>query len=267
MIKTEQLEKIIRVSLFSGRIKDERPLSILIIAAVGAGKSELLSNFTEKYVDSVLYATDITAFALHYRHGKELKKGQIKHIIIPDLLTPLNKAREQADHFITFMNGIIEEGVSRVESKTSNFVADFPIKCGLITSLAKKEFEKRKDKWASVGFLSRMLPISYEYSQQTILEIFEYITDRSYLDSSPQALFLPQDTNVILSKDISEVCIPLAQMFKDEDDEYGFRRLKQMQTFLMGHALMCGRQVVEKEDLDFLLEITDFIGYSCRARI
>lgn len=267
MIKVEQLEKIIKVALFSGRIANERPLSILIVATVGAGKSELLSEFSEKYVDTVLYATDITAFALHHKHGKRLRRGEIKHIIIPDLLTPLNKQKEQADHFITFMNGIIEEGIARVESQKSNFVVDVPVKCGLITSLATKELQLRKDKWASVGFLSRMLPISYAYKQETVLKIFNYITDRKYLMENPNILNLPVDTNVILPKEISEACIPLAELLKDENDEYGFRRLKQIQVFLMGHALMCKRFIVEDQDLNAFIDIADFVGFECRARI
>jgi len=267
VIKVEQLEKIVKVALYTGRILNERPLSILVVAAVGAGKTDLLSKFSEKFVDSVLYASDITAFALHHKHGKQLKKGMIRHIIIPDLLTPLNKARDQADHFITFMNGIIEEGIARVESQKSNFVVDIPIRCGLITSLATRELKIRKDKWASVGFLSRMLPISFEYKQETVMEIFEYITDRAYLTANPKALNLPPDTDVILPKDISESCIPLAQLLKDRDDKYGFRRLKQIQTFIMGHALMNGRTIVEEEDLQGFVDIVDFVSYKCKAKI
>ena len=261
------MEKITKVALFSGRLANERPLSILIVAAVGAGKSDLLSGFTERYVDTVLYATDITAFALHHKHGKQLKSGAIRHIIIPDLLTPLNKAKEQADHFITFMNGIIEEGVARVESQKSHFVVDMPIKCGLISSLAVNELKMRKGKWASVGFLSRMLPISYQYRQETVIQIFDYITSRNYLSNNPSYLHLPPDTDVLLPKDISEACIPLAQLLKDENDEYGFRRLKQIQIFLMAHALMKGRTVVEDEDLAAFIDIVDFVSYECRAQI
>ena len=267
VLKVETLDKIVRVALFTGRILNERPLSLLIIASVGAGKSDLLSHFSEKYVDSALYCTDITAFALHHKHGKQLKKGEIRHIIMPDLLTPLNKQKEQADHFITFMNGIIEEGIARVESQKSNFVAEVPIKCGFITSLAKKELLIRRDKWASIGFLSRMLPISYAYSLETVVQIFDYIADRGYQTYSPTHVDLPLDSNVVLPKDISEKCIPLAKKLKDDNDEYGFRRLKQIQTFLMGNALMCGRFIVTEEDLEAFKEIEKFVGYDCKAEI
>lgn len=267
MIKVEQLEKIVRVAIYSGRVANERPLSLLVVASVGAGKSDLLSKFNEKYVESVLYCTDITAFALHNKYGKKLKAGQIRHVVIPDLLTPLNKAKEQADHFITFINGMIEEGVARVESAKSSFIVQSPIRVGFITSLARKELKMRRDKWASVGFLSRMLPISFAYSIETVAEIFDSITDRQYLTDRPSVVPLPPDTEIVLPKNISLACIPLANQLKDSNDEYGFRRLKQIQTFLMGHALMNGRVIVEDADLEAFCEIVPFVGYDCKAVI
>ena len=267
MIATDDLQEIIRIALCTGRLVDERPLSLLIVAAVGAGKTELVSRFSEKYVDSVLYATDITAFALHKKHGKELKSGKIRHIIIPDLLTPLNKQKEQADHFITFMNGIIEEGLARVESRDSNFIANIPVRCGFITTLATKELERKKDRWAAIGFLSRMLPISYSYKQETVMEIFDHIINREYLMDNPQPLKLPIDSYMLLSPDLAEQVKPYAMATKDENDQYGFRRLKQLQTFLMGRALLKGRKEVIDEDLNVLDRYAKYMRYDCKAEL
>lgn len=268
MIATADLQKIIEVALFSGRLKDERPLSLLIIAVVGAGKSDLIAHYPETFVPNIIYANDITAFVLHNRYGKALKEGKIRHILMPDLLTALNRQKEQAEHFVTFMNGIIEEGLARVESRDSKFQANYPVRCGFITSIAKKDFERRRDKWATVGFLSRMLPVSYAYSSESVNRIFDFIMRGEYRNDRPIKLSLPtKDIAVTLSTDIAEQIKEVAIELKDPEDDYGFRRLKQLQSFVMGHALSCGRTQVSDDDLRELKRLKPFMRRDCKAMV
>ena len=267
MIGVDDIQEIVKIALCTGKVMDERPLSLLIIAAVGAGKTDIISRYSEKYVDSVLYVTDITPFAIHKKHGKQLKRGLIRHIVCPDLLNMLGKPKEQSDAFVVFMNGIIEEGIARVESRNSDFIVDMPVRCGFITSVANKELNRKKDKWASVGFLSRMLPISYSYKQETVVKIFEHIINREYTVDNPQALKLPPETYVYLPVDLAEQVQPYAIATKDDNDQYGFRRLKQLQTFIMGRALLYGRNEVVDEDLDVLDKYAKYMRYDCAAHL
>lgn len=268
MLAVEELQEIVEVALFSGRLAGERPLSLLVIADVGSGKSELLAHYPEHLNATVLYVNDITAFALHKHHGKELREGKIRHIILGDLLTPLNKQKEQADAFITFMNGVIEEGLARVESRDSCFIADVPVRCGLVTSIARQDFETRHTRWATVGFLSRLLPISYSYSQDTILQVFDYIIHGRYATDKPIALWLPgSDVSVDLPIDIARELIPLTQRLKDSEDTYGFRRLKQLQVWVKAHALYRGRHVVTRDDLARLFELSVYMNRRCEKQL
>jgi hypothetical protein len=267
MIGTEKLEEILESTLCTGRIKDETPVSLLIVSYVGAGKSDLVRHYPDNCVDSVLYASDITAFAIHKKFGKALRTGRIRHIIIPDLLVPLNKQKEQAGHFITFMNGIIEEGIAKVISRESDFRVDFPVRCGLITTLAREELVKRRNNFATVGFMSRMLPVSYQHSPELIHKIFESIKERKYKEDKVQRLEMPQESEVDLPKDIADCIEPLANRLKDPSDKYGYRRLHQLQTLSMGHALLNKRMVVDYDDVLWLWELEDFFYDDCRKNI
>jgi hypothetical protein len=267
MIAVDELREVIEVALYTGKLQGENPVSLLIISWVGAGKSDLTRHYPDTCVDSVLYVTDITAFAIHKKYGKKLRSGIIRHIVIPDLLVPLNKQKDQADHFITFVNGIIEEGIAKVISRESDFQVDYPVRCGLITTLAREELAKRKDRWAAVGFLSRMIPISYSYKEDSIQAIRDSIKRREYRSDIPQPLNLPKETYIELPGYIAELIEPIATSVKDPSDRYGFRRMKQLQTLAMGHALKEGRKEVTADDLDWLEKVSRFMNYECKEKI
>ena len=228
----------------------------MFVAKVGFGKSELLSKFA--MVDGVYYVNDITAYAIHKLHKQELREGKIKHIVIPDLLNMLNKPKEQAEAFITFLNALIEEGIVRVESRHSNFVVEFPVKVGLITAIAQPDYVRRQDRWAAIGFLSRLLIIRYRYSQAHIDKILRSIILREYHQSSPAKIKFPPETEVFLPPDIGEDIKIIALRTKDPHDELGARRLKQLQTLTMGLALTKGRTRVNREDLAELAHLSQF---------
>lgn len=267
MIGVEQLQEIIEAGLHTGKLEGENPVSELIVSYVGAGKTDLTRHYPDVCVDSVLYVTDITAFAIHKKFGNKLRSGKIRHIILPDLLVPLNKQKEQAGHFITFMNGIIEEGIAKVISRESDFRVDYPVRCGLITTLAREELTKRREKWAAVGFLSRMIPISYQYSTETVTKILESIKKREYRNDRPQPMNLPAETFVDLPKDIADAIEPIAMRVKDRSDRYGYRRLRQLLTLAMGHGLMQGRTSVNWEDVKWIEGISEFINDECKKTI
>jgi hypothetical protein len=48
MIKVEPVEKILRIVLASGKLKDEKPLSLLLIAPVECGKTSLIRRYCLK---------------------------------------------------------------------------------------------------------------------------------------------------------------------------------------------------------------------------
>lgn len=105
MIKLEELEKLIEVTLFTGYIKNERPVSLLIVADPESGKTELVKK--AKRVKSVLYLTDATAWGIVDKHWDDIEKRKIRHIIIPDLTVPLGKQTETRKTFTRFLSALI----------------------------------------------------------------------------------------------------------------------------------------------------------------
>jgi hypothetical protein len=265
MIKTEILEKIIKATLFSAYIADERPVSLLISADVESGKTSLVVKFKDNQY--IKYLTDATAFSIWRDLAGNIEAGEIKHFIFPDILTSFSKGQDTVNSFIMFLTNMIEEGLSEIHSgflPDGGITIKSPTTVGIIACIARGELNDNRHKWARAGFMSRMLPVSYIYSKDSINEIKESISERAYskdvdiklkLPSSPVRMTLPTDIAVEVRKIEEQLSLKVAY------STYGFRTLKAMQRLLMGYTLSQHRIKVEWKDFDVLKnEMMQFIN-------
>lgn len=277
MIGVDQILDIIQIAVWSGALKGERPLSIILIASVGSGKTSMIKKTHQKgstkevqvpgkrkdeprtievrqIVGSVLYTTNTTPHILCNRYGQILKNGQIKHIAIPDFLNILNLPRYALANTISFYNNLIEEGIMSIESRDGQFVTEVPVTIGLITTIAKPDFDMRKDEWAAIGFLSRVLPISFRYNNNTAQAIRDSIKNRDYLrETESFNIKLPANPrNIAIPLDLADEIEKVALETRDRQDVLGARRQKQLGVFCMANALRDNRIMVNADDVDKL---------------
>lgn len=238
MIKTSELKDLIKTILYSGYVANEKPLSVMFVADVGSGKSEILNSF--KLNDNIAFFTDVTYMGLI----KVLQDSkEIRHIVIPDFLKITMKKKSTTDNVVSCFNAMMEEGIDKISMMGQSF--DFQgKKVGLITAITKDSYETNKSKWRSMGFLSRMLIISYKYSDKTTKEIFEYIFNREYLNDNHKK----KDNMPLRNTDV-KLPYSLAKKLKEEKSD--FRNQKQLQSLAMALTLMDNRQEfkVTEEDI------------------
>ena len=115
MINTQDLEEILALALYSGHIKDEQALSVLLISdRPEAGKSKMAMKFYGN--QGVAFLSDATAYALWRDYYKEIESGQIKHLIIPEFLAPLSRKSETVQSFVATLQMLIEEGIMEIHT-------------------------------------------------------------------------------------------------------------------------------------------------------
>ena len=289
MIGVDEILDILKITVYSGALKGENPLSVMLIASVGSGKTSMVKKAASKTrvetvqtgrgkdrktveirkIDgSVLYSTQCTPFALYTRYGHELKNGKIKHLVIPDFLSIMNLPKYQMMTVVQFYNQLIEEGIMSIESRDGRFLSQIPVTIGLITTIAYQDFMKRKDEWGAIGFLSRLLPVSFKYKPETAENIREAVKVKEYLVGSANFnIKLPPETEIELPLDQANVIEGIAIATKDPNDELGVRRQKQLHVFCMANALMNGRDTVTPEDTDKIIEYTKFFNYKCSEQL
>jgi len=295
MIDVELILGILETALWTAALKDEKPLSLMLIASVGDGKSEMLRKAYKppkikaewketkgkdgkttnrklqqqvEHIGSVLYTTDTTPYTLYHKWGELLKSGQIKHIVIPDFLSVLTKGKDAMPDTVRFYNSLIEEGILRIESRYSDFITEVPVQIGLITAVSLQDYKERSrtQKWGALGFLSRVLPVSFKYSEDTKKRILHSTFLKEYHNEGKFALAFPDTpVSVELPSVYEEQVLKLANVLKDPSDKTGARRLKQLMAFVMADALKHGRDIVRDEDLERLWQYSRFFNPQCKT--
>lgn len=262
LVNTEDLEYIIELVLLSGWIKNADPLSLIISSNVGAGKTELVKQYSE--TKGVKFLSEATAYGIKSRYLKDIQMGRIKHLIIGDLLVPLSKQKKTRDDFTAFCNTIIEDGIESIHTYAQHWDGKAPVKCGLITTIAKPDFLSKSRRWGAMGFLSRAIPVTYRYSLTTRLRIYQQIATAKTLTELPKKhIWLPnRPVTIKPSSSLNLKLIELSMKFEELEQVYGFRRQEQFQTMAMSNALRNHRLSVTRQDCDKVVELSKYINLS-----
>ena len=266
MINLEEIERIIRLAVLSGRIKNEIPLSLMIISEQEAGKSSVIRK-NSQLQRSVMYVTDATAYGI-IRDTQNLElfeKGHLTHLIIPDLCSCLSRKSATVRTFMNFMRAMIEEGVVDISTFATKIATHTKkkktIRCGFITSITKDYFYDQHRAWNKIGFLSRVLPITYKYSVPTRLKILSYIQKQEYHSELVSNYHVPRrEINVSLPEDFAKMVQPYAITLADAQKHYGFRLQRQFQVLLKAIALERRSLVVEEQDWEIFQELCKYIN-------
>jgi hypothetical protein len=266
MINTEPIEKIIKCALASGRVKDERPLSLIVVANVECGKTTAIRNCCLQ-AKNVFYTTDATAYGIirDTNKLKDFESGKLTHIVIPDLLPCLGRRRDTVATFIHFMNSLIEEGVVNISTYSNQIDGKKEVRAGLITAIPAGPFSDKRRRWGHIGFISRALPISFDYDITTRIQILESIEKQEHLkeklenlriSKKPRNIDLPFD----MAKKLEPYALSLASAHSQYQRLYGFRYQRQLQTLVKAIALLEGKYSVDDDCIQELGRLANFIN-------
>jgi hypothetical protein len=260
MIHTEAIELIINIALHTAYVKGDKPQSLLIVSEVENGKTKLVSQFRNN--PSIVFPHDATAFGIVRDYLPDLESGKLKHLIFPEFIQPLSRNRDTVKTFITFLNGLVEDGITDISTYNTELHLEKPVYAGVIACLATAEFKEHKKTWASSGFLSRFLPVTYSYSEASAKDIFEAIY-QGRLEMNDYTINA-KETEVELPVEIARALNPaatdIARNVETNTKIKGYRAQIQLQRMIKGLAIMAGRSVVTQNDLDDMKKLANYIN-------
>jgi len=267
----EEITELLRYILFSDYIeldlsRKETAISAIIIANIESGKTSLIEQFAPN--TGILHITDLTAWGIQHKYINELKIGQIKRIIIPDMINPLNRKQETVSGLITFLNAYISwEGVRTIMTYALQIEIKIPIRGSILTTIAIKDYKKLNKGLAAVGFLSRMMPITYSYDSETVSNILLEVAQETDGWRDINLAFPSSPVNINMESGLSVELIDRARKIGEQAGAYGFRAMKQLRVLTKCVALSDGREEVRKDDIDRVLYLTGkYIGYPVTKR-
>jgi len=258
----EPLVDAITLTVYTAYIENvAKPNSLLIIAKPESGKTEVMKKFIVN--KNIAYLSDLTAFGIERDYLGRIETGEIRHIIIPDLLKPLSRKESTVKTFITMMNGLIEEGIASVSTYATRRSSDTAVRCGIITAITGEELRDQRHNWGRIGFLSRIVPFSYSYSIESVKKVFDYILGLDYLkEHNIELKRIPKnDKEIKLPRRYAQAILPSTTVIAKAQKTYGFRLQKQFQALLQASALERGRASVNSRDVDRILHLMNWVNF------
>jgi hypothetical protein len=249
-IKLEPVIEILRAAIWTGKIANERPVSVMLVARQESAKTECLKHFF--LTPSLKYLSDLTSRGLNpYR--QEIENGRIRHIVLLDLVRILSHGRGVSDRTIQSIASLMEEG----ESETSDgggksSWSNFP-KIGVLMGITPEFFFSKRGRWRGTGFLTRFVPISFEYTEETTHSIHVAIS-RGHQMPPPIREDIPLiPFQVELPEKYSKTIAIRAEELGEQMKSYGFRYQRVLRALAKANAGLSKRGIVGDEDIGKVL--------------
>lgn len=253
LIGVDDLIKLVNLALLTGRVKNAKPISMLLIGDTETGKTQILEVFMN--LKSVVWANDLSAKIIVDEVAPLVEKGKT-HILIPDLLKVLSHQKVVARNTITMLNSLMEEGLKNVMFYGTQKEFKHPVRCGVIAAITKAAFRAREEHWKGIGFVGRCILVSFSYSDATKLKIHEHI--RKGFPAKTIDIITGRPTRVEIPARIARRVQDLA--IAETPFSTGFRVHKQLRSLVQVHALYRGRSKVTMEEFEEIRRLSKFMN-------
>jgi hypothetical protein len=267
MIDIEPLEKIIALALQSAYVNNnEKAVSLLLLADAEHGKTEALNKATNQLFKSkkIFYSNNITAKYVEKNLMHSIEKGEIRHIVIPDILNCIERGRSTRKLFLNFMKSLIEEGIVHIADAYGDFKAEHKVRCGLITAITKNNMKENFFEWRNIGFLSRVVTFSYSYNFAKVIKIIDSFLKET---GSEPSIYKISTTDETIA-DSEELYSPLKTFALTEArkiEGLGLRLYKNLIYLARSNAKLNKRKKVTPEDITEILRLTAWINLNYNA--
>jgi hypothetical protein len=255
-MRLEPIIDILRACIWTGKLGDEKPVSVMLIAEQESAKTECLKYF--RGTPTLRYLSDLTSRGL-LPYKREILDGKLRHIVLLDLVRLLSHGKGVSERTIQTIASLMEEG----ESETSDaggresWGAEFP-RIGVLMAITPRFFKAKRGKWRQTGFLTRFVPITFSYTEDTIRRIHLGIANGNSIPPPKPEKVPPLAYTSHLPEEIAKVLSVRAREIGKQMHTYGFRYHKILRALAKASARMNGRGTVTREDLRKVIQWSSF---------
>jgi len=255
-MRLEPIIEILRAAIWTGKLGDEKPVSVMLIAEQESAKTECLKYF--RGTSTLKYVSDLTSRGM-IPYKREIQDGKLRHLVLLDLVRLLSHGKGVSERTIQTIASLMEEG----ESETSDaggresWGSDFP-RIGVLMAITPRFFRAKRGKWRQTGFLTRFVPISFSYTDDTVKRIHDGIANGNSIPSPRPEKIPPLAYTSFLPENIAKSLSMRAREIGKQMHTYGFRYHKILRALAKANARMNERGTVTKEDLYKVLEWSSF---------
>lgn len=245
------LMDFVKLLIWTGQLSDERPVSAIIVAPPGSGKTTTLESLQCEQCE---FVGDLTARPLS---GIVKSKESLTHILLGDMLSLFGHKETTVKLTLRLVSQMTGE---KIMHDPWSGEAIKPRMLGLITAIPPEDLAKRaiEKHIKSGGFASRFLIARYSYKKATIRDIHKFISENRYSS-------ITQDSFVMKNPGKQEVKIPasIAILIKEfgisiKEDDLGFRVHRHLRSLVKAQARRNARTVCTEDDFKIVEAYCDF---------
>ncbi len=240
------IEKIIKLAYISAFLKDEKPLSLLIVAPPEQSKSHYILKFKTKYSH---LTTDLSYMGLI----KLLTENKnLKHIVIPDFLKVTEKNQSTKKNLISSLNAYLEEGIFEISLANREKIDLKGKSGGIITATTEQSFFQNAKNWNAIGFKSRFLPVSWRYSDETMQKVINKITAEESTKNTKSKPITYKQEKINIQPEIYEKLQQFAELSP--------RKLKNLKVLAKSLALYNNKKSVGIKEIKEIEQLNEYIN-------
>jgi hypothetical protein len=259
LIGTNLISEFVDSILHTGFLVGDNPQSAMLIASPESGKTSIVED---KLCRSVAFVSDMIGSGLL----EELsEKSHLRHIIINDMIAIMAHKEVTNQRTFAIMSSLTEEGLGKVMLPGGLSVDFGKRKLGFICCIPSELAKDNRRWWNKTGFMTRMIPFNYEYSEPLLIEIKKtVIVSGAYENKNhvPKYIVPLKKFNVQIKEEFAKQVQGIADKVAERMDEKGIRRGKQFRALVRGHALVQKRTDVIATDVEFLRRIAPHVNYA-----
>jgi hypothetical protein len=233
--------------IWTGQLENERPVSAIVVAPAGSGKTTTLESLK---CEQTAFVGDLTARPL----AGLLNNEKLTHILLGDMLSLFGHKSSTVKLTLRLVSQMTGEKILH-NPWTGEGIT--PRMLGLITAIPPEDFKKQKKHITEGGFASRFIVAKYSYRPSTVAAIHRFIAHDGYSVESKK--FFIKDPG----KWKVEIPDKLAEQIKDfgvqlRQDPLGFRAHRHLRTLVKAHARRSARPICNETDFKVVQTYCEF---------
>lgn len=273
---TAPMQDILELGIFSGRVKGEKPVSLMLMGKPESGRTEMLKKITK--LDGIAWFSDTTAYGILDECYEDFVDNKLHHLVFLDFIDLMARKWSTVKVLLKFLNSLIEDGYIKVSTYATRSTKQWKqrsddgaelthVECGMLAACTTVEYVRHLKGLRDMGFESRVVPFSIGYSTRQINEILESIALGKYKGQFVEdiSLDLPKrKKKVKIKADHCRELIDISDYIKSQLSKkrlHGFRLLKRLRALAKASALRDGRRLVSWNDIDRIRFLSNWMNY------
>lgn len=247
------MRDFVELVIWTGQLSDERPVSAIVVAPAGSGKTSLLEQLECK---QAMFSGDLTSRPLSNIVRQERPPT---HILLGDMLAIFGHKESTVKLTKQLISQLTGE---KLGHDPWSGVAIAPRMIGLVTAIPPEDLKQPRIKRAldTGGFASRFLLIRYIYKPSTIAAIHRWIARNGYADAKPKSFGItnPGQRKVVISDRMADEIRDFGRELRT--DPIGFRAHRHLRALVKASARRRELSEAERKDFELVQQYAEFFS-------